>query len=280
MKGHSIPNRNQDGFTLLEMIAAITIIGILASVIIPNLARQIDIAAVRAESKTLETFAESLKTYVSVNRRLPKTSNWAAAISEYADASKQAIERNKRMERRVYIEDPGSNPSERVIILSNLRTELSLPKRSDIRKASRFQALWDTVDGKIPSTKSWKGWSRWKSVERAGNYLLIERINLRKIYETEFKTRSVAINNTTKGTTSYEAYGPDGKRLSRRNLAAGATITLNSLVPGSRVKIFRKSGRSGLIYTHIVSDQDATFDLSSWISSSKRKRKRDHDDDD
>ena len=257
----------RNGFTLIEMIGVLAIIGVLATLMAPNAIRAIDRAAVKAEAATLATLAHSLKSYLAENAALPANASWTTALATYTDLNASSLATNKRQVARVLIYDPASVPAPRALFLSGLRGGLTLPSSSNINTAARFAALWDTPDGEIPPTSSWSAWSTWNAVSGSADYLLIERVNLKPIYLDELRPSSVALNNTTATPTSYEVYNRAGTKLAQSPIAPGASILLSQLAKGDRVLVYANASYANLAYTHICEGQDTSFDLSDWIAS-------------
>lgn len=249
------------------MIGVLAIIGVLATLMAPNAVRAIDRAATKSEAATLSTLAHSLRSYLVENGGLPATSSWTTALASYTDLNATSLATNKRYVGRVLIYDPASSPAERAIFLSGMRSGLTLPSSSNINTAARFAAIWDTADGFIPPTSSWSSWSTWNSVSNSADYLLIERVNLKSIYLDELKTNSVALNNTTTSSTSYEVYNRAGTKLANSPIAAGASTLLSNLAKGDRVQIYATASYSGLVYSYICEGDDKSFDLSDWVAS-------------
>ncbi len=263
----SADSPRRHGFTLIEMIGVLAIMGILATVMAPNAIRAIDRAATKAEAATLSTLASSLRSYLVENAALPATSSWNSALATYTDLNATSLAINKRQVGRVLIYDPASSPAQRAIFLSGMRAGLALPSASNINTAAKFAALWDTADGDIPPTSSWSSWSKWNAVPNSANYLLIERVNLKSIYLDELKTNSVVINNTTTASTSYEVYNRDGAKIANSPIAPGASTLLSNLAKGDRVHIYATASYSSLVYSYICEGDDKSFDLSDWIAS-------------
>ncbi len=261
------PSSRRSGFTLLEMIGVLAIIGVLATLMAPNAIKAIDRAATRSEAAALGTLADGLRQYLIDNEALPSAASWTADLSPYAELSASSLAANSRSNGRVLIYDPATSPAQRAIFLSSMRSGLALPTAANINTPARFQALWDTADGAIPPTSSWASWSAWNAVANAGDYLLIERINLRSVYLDELKTSAVAINNTTAGSVSYEIQDRDGNQLANAVIGAGGSALLDNLSKGDRVLIYGDASYSSLVYSYIAEGDDKSFDLSDWIAS-------------
>ena len=64
------------GFTLIEMIGVLAIMGILAGVLVPNALRAIENAAVAAEVKTLHGLGDQVRTYLRTQGTPPPVATW------------------------------------------------------------------------------------------------------------------------------------------------------------------------------------------------------------
>ena len=259
--------RQRRAFTLLEMIGVLAILGVLATLMAPNALKAIDRAAAKTETALLAGLAEHLATYLVENEALPATATWPAALADYAETNAAGLATNKRQVARVLIYDPANSPAERAVFLSSMRSGLALPTPANINTANRFQDIWDTPDGELPTAASWNGWTAWTAVANSGDYLLVQRVNLKSIYLDELKTCSVALNNTTSIATSYQILDRSGAQIAASALAAGATTTLNNLAKGDRVLVYATASYSGLVYSYIAQGDDKSFDLSDWIAS-------------
>ena len=228
------------GFSLIELIGVLAIMAILASVIAPNTLRSLDRAAVNAESRTLDNLGEQVKLCLRANGTAPTAANWTTTVGSFADISPADIATNRRRINRVYITDPATNPTQRVLILSSMRAGLNLPTAANINTAVRFQDIWQTVDGALPTSASWSGWTAWAAVTNSTDYLLIERVNL------------VLANGTVQTAV---------------NLPAGSTAILTNRRPRDRLNLYRAASGATLDYSYVVNIAGRTFDFNgtSWI---------------
>jgi prepilin-type N-terminal cleavage/methylation domain-containing protein len=272
MNAHS-SRSPRGGFSLIEMIGVLAIMAILASVIVPNALRSLDRAAIRAEETSLAALGEQLKLYLRDNSALPSTAippatpNWTTQLASYADLSPTDLLTNKRANNRVYLVDPAAPGGRRAILLSSMRQGLNLPAATNINTAARFDAIWQTADGSVPPTSSWNGWNAWANTANAGDYLVIERVNLAPIYSTDLLTLTVSLNNLGGTTVSYNIVTANGSTGAAVNVAAGATAVLTNLHPRDRVNLYTAAGGVGLGYSYVVTGAGKTFDFdgSIWL---------------
>ena len=81
---HSIRHsmRRATGFTLIEIMMVVVIIGIIVAILVPNLVGQDDKARTQAEQAQLRGIAQALELYKMDNRRYPSTEQGLNALVE------------------------------------------------------------------------------------------------------------------------------------------------------------------------------------------------------
>ncbi len=252
---------------MIEMIGVIAIMAILASVVAPNALRALERAAVTAEGQTLRSLGEQVKLYLRAQGVAPTAANWTVAIGNYADISPLDIATNKRQMARVYFTDPAAVPTQRAIIISSMRTGLALPTAANINTAIKFQDIWQTIDGALPTALSWGGWAAWNAVAGSGEYLIIERVNLAPVYSTDLQSLTITLNNRAAITASYNIVLADGTVQLPVNVLAGATAILANRRPKERFNLYRAAGGVTLDYSYVLSTTGKTFDFNgtNWI---------------
>lgn len=269
MKRRPLPVRLRPtaAFSLIELIGVLAIIAIMASVIAPNSLRAIDRAAVNAEGRTLDALGEQVKLYLRAAGTAPTAANWTTTLGAYADISPADMATNKRRVGRVYLVDPASTPTQRVIILSGMRAGLALPAAAAINTAARFQDIWQTADGSLPTATSWSGWAAWSAVDNAADYLLIERVNLASVYHTELQSLTLTLNNTSAAAASYNLVLADGSAQGVVSLPAGGTAVLTNRRSRERLNLYLGSGGATLDYSYVLASAGRTFDFNgtAWI---------------
>jgi general secretion pathway protein G len=72
--------RSLRGFTLIEMLVVLVIIGVLGALIVPNLFSSLDDARVTAARTDIKTLVESLKRYKIDNQRYPSADQGLDAL--------------------------------------------------------------------------------------------------------------------------------------------------------------------------------------------------------
>ena len=252
----SPPTGEAAGFTLIEMIGVLAIMAVLASVLVPNVLHSLDRAAISAEATTLAALGGQAKLYLQVPGILPTPANWTTDIAT-----------NRRAMARGYLVDPAANPAPRFMLLSSMRAGLALPVAANITTAAQFQSLWQTADNAVPTNASWGGWNAWSAVANSGDYLLIARVNLQPIYNTDLKSVTLSLNNRGAATASYNLVLPNGTSQNAVNVVAGGNAVLAGLLPRTRLNLYRAASGVTLNYTYVVNATGRTFDFdgTNWI---------------
>ena len=74
------PRRRQSGFTLIEVMVVVVILGILAALIVPKIMSRPDEARAIASKQDVAALAQALKLYRLDNRRYPSTEQGLQAL--------------------------------------------------------------------------------------------------------------------------------------------------------------------------------------------------------
>lgn len=74
------PHRRQGGFTLIEVMVVVVILGILAALIVPKIMSRPDEARAIAAKQDVASLAQALKLYRLDNRRYPSTEQGLQAL--------------------------------------------------------------------------------------------------------------------------------------------------------------------------------------------------------
>jgi type II secretory pathway pseudopilin PulG len=190
---------------LIEIIAVLAVIAILAAVLVPALLKQLDYAAGQSEVSALKRLGDGLRAGILKNRAIPDQSSWAQVIAPTVGLQTDDVLKNPRNVARVYLIDPAlrigpTNTSRllaytqstngsaapvnaRVMILSSLAQ--ALPVSSGTNAA--FDTIWNTADGAVPGDSAWSGYKR-------GDDLKIQRVNLAPVFHQLFLNNSTDSN--------------------------------------------------------------------------------------
>ncbi|MEY4979208.1 MAG: type secretion system protein GspG [Pseudomonadota bacterium] len=77
---HRLPHRVQRGFTLIELMVVLVIIGVLAALIVPNVLDRADDARVTAAKTDVNNLMQALKLYRLDNQRFPTSEQGLNAL--------------------------------------------------------------------------------------------------------------------------------------------------------------------------------------------------------
>ena len=259
--------RTPAAFTLIEMIGVLAIMAIIAGVLAPNALRSLDRTAVNLEAQNLSVLGDQIKLYLRDQGAAPTAANWTTVLASYAGMSTTDLATNRRQMGRVYLTDPATNPTQRVLVLSSMRAGLALPTAAAISTAAQFQQIWQTADGAVPPVGSWAGWGAWGATANSGSYLVIARVNLLSVYDTDLQSLTLTLNNRGAATASYNLVLADGTSQPAINVAAGATVILANQRPKVRLNLYRAAGGVTLNYSYVLSTTGKTFDFNGtdWL---------------
>jgi prepilin-type N-terminal cleavage/methylation domain-containing protein len=260
------PGPRRGGFSLIEVIGVLAIMAIMASVLVPSALKSVQQAAISAESQTLGNLGTVLPLYLRDQGSVPTAANWTTTLAGYANLSPSNLATNSRGVARVYLTDPATTPTQRVILLSSMRAGLALPAAANIGTAAKFQQIWQTADGSVPPASSWAGWGAWGAVAKSGSYLLIERVNLLPVYDTDLESLTLTLNNHSGTAASYGLVLANGTRLATVNVPAGSTVTLANETPRVMITLYAAAGGLRPNYSYVISNTGKTFDFdgTNW----------------
>jgi len=86
-------NRKQKGFTLLEIMVVMIIIGTLVAIVAPRLIERADEAKVEATKAQMSNIAQALKLYHLHNNHYPSSSEGIAALVQPSAGGKRYMDR-------------------------------------------------------------------------------------------------------------------------------------------------------------------------------------------
>jgi len=92
-------------FTLIEIIAVLAAIAILAAVIAPSIIRRVDRAAWTKETADLKSIADGYTQYIVRSKIVPGTDTWATDIASQMSLAPSSITTNSRRYARAFLVD-------------------------------------------------------------------------------------------------------------------------------------------------------------------------------
>lgn len=200
--------RRESGFSLLEIIGVLAIMGVMAGAIAPSVFQMIDEGRAAAEEKSLQSLGEALERYVTSNRRVPAPSagNWDQALAEFSALPQPRIAENDLGFRRSLYLDPefldsgagsfngmiqslgvAAEPfSPRAMIATNLKSNVP----TGLPDAAEFASVWNQSAG---------------ALLEEDEDLKIERVNLARVFHR------IVFANASNGVIGYSLEtGPVG----------------------------------------------------------------------
>ena len=173
-------------FSLIEIVAAMAIVAIIAAATLPVLVRQIDYANQGIEATNLVALAAGLTQGSCSQRYVPSQANWATFIGTNIGWQLAAVQTNARNNSRVFLIDPNlvigtvtANtlpypPNARFIIVSSQPGPLPSNLSSGVPGSpADFNTLWNNPDNTIPKGTGWSF-----NPNGQGADLRVQRINL------------------------------------------------------------------------------------------------------
>ena len=97
-------SRHSPGFTLLEVVGVLAVIGILAAMILPNFLSRIEDTTRTAESGSLKAIAEAVELYLRETHAFPAT--LSALSPDYVSFGDAQLSQNRRSFPRYYVLHP------------------------------------------------------------------------------------------------------------------------------------------------------------------------------
>jgi len=205
--------RRRGGFTLIEFVAVLSILAILAAAIVPAVIKRLDLAAYSAEQTSLTSITNALLQQLVINQSLPSSSianQWATNAAQMLNVPVSEVLTNARRNARVYLVDTngwlgssyalngftqtsagcGTNSSgfaliptnARVMIVSSIGKPLTLA--SGAMTPNNFNNIWNNSYPQVPA-----GWTFWTG---NGADLVIQRMTYTGCFE-----RLILINHYT-----------------------------------------------------------------------------------
>lgn len=164
-----------EGMTLLEVIGAVAILGILAAIVVQSATQQVRQAAREEEQRRLKQMARALEKATSRARQLPGVADLGGWMATELGWLTNDVLANRRGNARAFVVDPrlrlGPAPGSstlpfvqsgigsvepvaaRVLVLSSM----SSPLPSNTLSAEDFDVVWSGQPGTVPSAWGWAG---------------------------------------------------------------------------------------------------------------------------
>ena len=225
MSSPSPEGEQAEGWTLIESIAVLAVIAILAAFLVPPIIKRVDRAAWTAETANLNAIADGYTQSILRTKTIPSHTTWTNAVASQMSLPVSAISINARRYARAFYFDQNLDingaglpytqtntgatkpASARVMIVSSLATALPSGLPSGRLSSSDFDPIWNTPEGAKPST-----WTAWAG---SGEDLRIKKLNLEPLFHqlilfSHDPTNIPAPFSIDRGTTNIVGSGPPG----------------------------------------------------------------------
>lgn len=258
------------GFSLIELLGALTILTILAMALAPVMVREYDRHARERETKSLEALASGLRSHILRTRTIPSHNEYVQAVSTEIGMQTSDVLLNHRRLPRVLLIDPAvtnvipipytqnfrglTNPiplSLGMVLVSSVSAPLPSGLVSGFASSSAaFNAIWSAAENTVPAGWSWSG---------RGEDLRIIRINL----GTLFVPLALNYDTITMGAANRGRFTIDGS--STNTLPTTPTFISNYLI-SSVLGLHHHSGSTDTLQVQIVLQTPTSFTYqgSAW----------------
>lgn len=263
-------SRKPAGFSLIELLGALTILTILALALAPVLVREYDRYARDRETRSLESLASGLRSHILRTRTIPSHTEYAQAIATEIGLQISDVVLNNRRQPRVFLIDPAvtntipipytqgfrgitnSIPlSLGMVLISSVAAPLPNGLVSGFASSSAaFNAIWSAAENSVPAGWSWSG---------RGEDLRIIRINL----GTLFVPLALNYDTHVMGAVNRGRFTIDGS--STNTLPTTPTFISNYLI-SSVLGLHHHSGTADTLQVQIVLQTPTSFTYqgSAW----------------
>jgi prepilin-type N-terminal cleavage/methylation domain-containing protein len=216
--------RLRAGWTLIESIAVMAVLAILAAMVAPSIIKRVDRAAWTKETADLNAIGDALTQSILRTKTIPTFTNWHSAVASQMSLPVSAVLTNGRRYARAFLIDPDARingndlqsvpytqtingatgvTNARVMIVSSLAGPLLTS--TGMETPAGFKAIWDTPEGGTPA-----GWTL------SGDDLLIKKLNLEPLFHQLILVNHDPTNappapfSIDRGTTNLVSSGPLG----------------------------------------------------------------------
>jgi len=215
---------NGHAFSLIEFIAVLTVIAILAAVLAPVLIRRIDQAARTRDAAELSGMADSLQKVILRTGQIPSTNTLVSALANELAVTSNKVALGVRGVPRLFLSDPnlwigsgnnllpftqssfplgtGTNIGGVDVPGRNLRlmiiSSLVLPLTNNIV----FDTVWATPDGAVPSGWTWAGRTDDLRIQRVDLAPLFNRVILNPIDTNKYGSFAIESGPSVSTTNS------------------------------------------------------------------------------
>ncbi len=254
---------NGKGFTLVEILGALTILTILALALAPVLVREYDRLARDRESRSLESLVAGLRSHMLRTRTIPDHTGFAQAVATEMGIQTSDVVLNARRQPRVLLIDPAITNSLALpftqgalgitntiplslgmVLLSSVSAPLPNGLVSGYASSSAaFNAIWSAGENTVPTGWNWSG---------RGEDLRIARVNLGTLFVP------VALNYDTLSMTAF-TQGRFTVDTSTTNAIPTTPTFISNYLISSVLGLHHHSGTTNTLQFQIVLQNPTSF---------------------
>jgi len=242
----------QGGFSLIELIGVLAIMSILASIILPNMLKRMDIANADAEAHNLVSLASELEQYITTQFSIPSSNTWASAVASVSALPINEVSNNPYGFKRGFYVDPKfftatdlvfagyqqtaglltAPVSPRIILVSDLKGD-ALPAPTS---SAAFDAIWNQT--------------------AAANVLESDSLKIHRIYLGHVFHPVLLLNSSTR-IPSYQLNAQAAKPLPIANNGINGQLTIY-VINRTQLTLHQDPYPTGTVqYTLFIQDQDS-----------------------
>jgi prepilin-type N-terminal cleavage/methylation domain-containing protein len=188
-------SRGREGWTLIEMMAVLAILAVLAGVLAPVLVRELDRWVRKDEDARLKALSDGFQQGVMRLRQIPDATTWTTFVATQMGITTNDVRKNVRGNERLLLVDPAlrigtsagsvlpftqnwqgslAPVSARILVVSSVGEPLPSGLQSDIAAGRlSFATIWNAGTDAVPSDWTWAG---------RGTDLCLQRIPLTPLF--------------------------------------------------------------------------------------------------
>ena len=269
--------------TLIEVIAVLAIVAVLASLVLPALIKQTDNVVATQETATLQSFGNAFQNTITRNRRIPGVAgnDWSTNIANELGMHLADVTNNIRRQPRIFLIDTNGfgdltlpylqtnsgtlsptnvsfNP--RLMIVSSLGAPLPLASGGPLYSDFNDLWNWDSTKANFPTSGIWAGWT--------GNPydVVVQRINLSPLLVNLW----FSYNSASGRNSLMCSYAIDYTNNPITSVTNSTNYVHGYFLKNSVLALFYTNGANNVVTDSFqVLDRDSTFvfDQNKWLNS-------------
>jgi len=242
----------QGGFSLIELIGVLAIMSILASIILPNMLKRMDIANADAEANNLVTLASDLEQYVTNQFTIPSANTWASAIASVSALPINEVSNNKYGFKRGFYVDPNFFTATDVVFTGYQQTTGLLTPPVN----PRIILVSDLKGNALPAPTTNAAFDAIWNQTPAANALESDTLKIHRIYLGHLFHPILLLNSSTR-IPSYQLNAQTVKPLPVASNGTNGQLTIY-VISRTQLTLHQDPYPTGSVqYTLFIQDQDS-----------------------